>query len=186
MHWLVIATLLGAGIPKPRTNANPSVPAAKLTPTEIRDRAEAYLHTIDTPITADQWRALGPTAADVLEPVIQNAQEFPTRRAAAVGGLVYAAPTRAAALVGSLARDENQPIVVRVAAMHGAAQVLPSSKLVAELKPVLQGADNAGLRAAAADVLARHGKTAGCTAVKAQAAREQSKAGFEKPLDRCR
>ncbi len=187
MHWLVIAALVATPkLPHGKQKApSGQQTAEQLSPEEVRRRAEAYLGTIDTPIRPEQWKALGPRAADVLEPIVTDTKEMPTRRAHALDGLVLAAPQRAAPLVGKIARDESQPTVVRVAALHGAPRVLPSSKLVSELKPVLQKAGDPGMRSVAADVLARHGKQAGCTAVKAQAAKERDNAGFEKPLERC-
>jgi hypothetical protein len=81
-------------------------------------------------------------------------------------------------------QSESQPVVVRVAALHGAARVLSSAKLLAALKPVLETAKQPGLRKSAADVLARHGKRAGCRAVRAQAEREESGA-FDSALTHC-
>src|SRR5205807_4971445 len=78
-------------------------PAEQLPPDEARARAEKYLGTIDTPISAEQWRAVGVAGAEVLEPIVRSAGELPTRRAHALEGLVHAAPQRAAALVGPLA-----------------------------------------------------------------------------------
>jgi hypothetical protein len=146
---------------------------------------EGYLGAIDTPITAQHWKALGPGAAAVLEPIATSESEMPSRRAKALEGLVAAAPERAAALVGKLARDENQPVVVRVAAVHGAGEVLTPSRAMAELKPVLQSARKAGMRSVAAEVLSR--KKGGCAAVRAQAARESEdlRGAYKRALERC-
>ncbi len=159
--------------------------AATMPPAEAQQKARAYLGAIDRPITAEQWRALGPAAADVLEPIATDANEFPSRRAKALEGLSAIAPDRAAPLVGRMARDEREAPVVRVAAMRGAAMVLPPARALTELKPVLQSARSPGMRSAAADVLAR-GKS-GCAAVRKQAARErpEHREAFRNALARC-
>lgn len=156
--------------------------AAPMSDAEVREKANAYLGVIDRAIPAEQWRALGPRAAEVLEPIATDPNAMPTRRAQAVDGLAAAAPERAAAVAPGLARDGKQPLVVRVAAIHATASALSSSRAVSELKPVLQGA-HAGLRAEAAEVLSRHG---GCAAVKRQAARETERPGaWRRALARC-
>jgi hypothetical protein len=156
---------------------------AQLSDDEVREKAQAYLGVIDRPVGAEQWKALGSRAAKVLEPIAGDPSALPSVRAQAISGLASAAPERAKALAGGLARDEKQPLVVRLAAVHAAAAVLPSSGAVAELKPVLQG-PHAGLRAETAEVLSRHG---GCAAVKRQAAREKAErpSAWRRALARC-
>jgi len=127
MWWLVIAALIAT--PRPPRGQRPAPadqapsPQEQVAPEEVPARIRAYLGSIDTPIGAAQWRALGPGAADPLEKIIQNPDELPTRRAHALDGLVAVAPDRAAVLVGKLARDEREPTVVRVAALHRAPHV---------------------------------------------------------------
>src|SRR4051812_30582811 len=133
----------------PRPDAAPA--EQHLSDAELQRTLETYLNAIDRPITAARWKALGPRAAPLLEQVIADENQFPSRRAMAVDGLAAAAPDRAAALLGPLARDEQQPAVVRVAAVHGTARVLPPSRAVTELRPVLRGARSAGMRATAAE-----------------------------------
>ena len=186
MIVLLLAALIA--IPRaPRPSATPAEPIQQqeLTDEELRERIKTYLGAIDRPVTAARWKALGPKAAPLLEAVIANEAEFPTIRAKAVDGLAAAAPDRAAELVGTLARDEKQPVVVRVAALHGAAQVLPSQRTVSELRPVLRSAKSAGLRAEAAEVLSR--KRGGCTEVRDQVARERAehREAFQRALKRC-
>ncbi len=188
--WILIAALVAspATVRKAPLQAPADAPAEapvpQLSPEELRARIDAFLGVIDVPIPVSQWRALGPQAAPLLEQIIGDAQAFPSRRAMAVDGLVAAAPERAAALTPQLAQSETQPVVVRVAALHGAVRVLPPLKLVAALKPVLETAKELGLRKSAAELLARHGKIAGCRAVRAQAGREESGA-FDRALERC-
>jgi hypothetical protein len=182
---LLMAALIAAPRP-PRTGA-PKQPAQQeqLTDDQVRERVEAYLGAIDRPVSIARWKALGPRAAPLLEAIIADETQFPSRRAQAIDGLAAAAPPRAAAIVGKLLRDEKQPVVVRVAAMHGAAQVLPSSRAMTELRPVLQGARSPGLRAEAADVMSR--RRAGCADVRGQVAREkeENRGAFERAMKRC-
>jgi hypothetical protein len=185
MTWLLVGLMLAAPAPRRGQRAPGNAPAETLSDEEIARRANGFLASIDTPISAKQWSALGPRAALLLEPIIENSNEMPSRRAKAVYGLVAAAPDRAAVIVGKLARDEAQPVVVRVAALHGARGVLPSSKLVAELKPVLDGARDAGLRGVAAEMIS-HGE-GGCAVVKARLKREATdeRAAYAYALERC-
>ena len=187
MAWLLLAAMLATPRIPHSKQAQPqsAAPAPQLSAEEVREKVDAYLGSIDRPISAEAWRGLGPQAADVLEPIATDANAFPSRRARALEGLVAAAPDRAAKLVGPMARDEKEEIVVRVAAMRGAGQVLPPSKALSELKPVLQTARSPGLRGVAADVLSR--RKDGCSAVRAQAAREteQDRGGYTRALSRC-
>ncbi len=188
MWMILIAALIALGPGAHRSSAppvaEPGPPRAPLSPDELRQTIETYLNSIDTPISPSRWQALGPAAAPLLEQVLDDRQAFPTRRAKALDGLVSAAPDRAALRVTRLAQGENEPMVVRVSALHGAARLLPSHGLVAALRPVLQSAKEPGLRAVAADLLARHGRSAGCQAVRAQAGREVDGA-FARALERC-
>jgi hypothetical protein len=187
MTWLLFAALLAT----PRApHGQPAEPAApeqqrQLSSDEVRQRVRDYLGAIDTPVTPGQWRALGPQAGDALESIATDAKAFPSRRAKALEGLTYAAPDRAARLVGQIARDEKQPTVVRVAAMRGAGKLLSPDLAERELKPVLQSARSAGMRRTAADVLSR--KKTGCAAVREQAVRERAehREAWKDVLDRC-
>lgn len=186
MIWLLIAALFAAPTPRHGHRAPAAAGAPEsLSDEEIARRANGYLGSIDTPISAAQWRALGPRAATVLEPIIGDRNALPTRRAKAIDGLAAAAPSRAAQLVGKLARDEAEPVVVRISALHGARRVLPSAKLIAELKPVLESARDPGLRGVAAEVIT-HAK-GGCAAVRARLEREgaDERAAYDRALRRC-
>ena len=185
--WTVIAALvaLGPGAHRSAVQPAPQAPApALLSPEQLRKTVETYLGSIDTPIPAARWQALGPAAGPVLEQVLDDPKAFPSRRAKALDGLVWAAPERAAPRVTRLAQSEDEPIVVRVAALHGAVLLQPARQLVATLRPVLESAREPGMRAAAAELLARHGRSAGCQAVRAQAGREATGA-FDRALARC-
>lgn len=188
MNWLLFAALLATPkLPHGQHPPTPAAtePAAQLSREEVRERIGGYLGSIDRPIAAEEWRALGPRAGEVLEPIATDAGAMPSRRAKALEGLVAAAPERAALLVGKLARDEKEPAVLRVAALRGASEVLPEAKALAELKPVLRSARSPGMRKTAADVLSR--RKSGCAAVRAQAAREteEHRGAWESALARC-
>jgi len=187
MTSLLLAALLAIPpSPRPRTpQPSAAEPQLQLSPDEVRQRVRDYLGSIDTPVTAAQWRALGPQAADELESIATSRKAFPSRRAKALDGLAAAAPERAARLVGPMARDEKQPVVVRVAAVQAVGEVLPADAAERELKPVLQSSRSAGLRRTAADVLSRN--KAGCAAVREQASRERAehRAAWKDVLDRC-
>lgn len=184
---LIAALLAGPASVRSRPRADPAAPVAvqKLSPEELRAEVKSYLGSIDTPISDARWRSLGPGAAPLLEPVIDDPKALPTDRARALEGLVAVSPERAQALVVKLAQGEDEPVVVRVAALHGAARLLGPRRLLAAVKPVLEGAKEPGMRATAAEVLAHHGKSAGCTAVRAQAAREADGSHFKRALERC-
>lgn len=187
MMVLVLAALIGLPTP-PRSGAPPqeSPGQQQLSEVELRERVDAYLGAIDRSVSKERWKALGPRAAPLLEAVIADASQFPTRRAKAVDGLVAAAPDRAAQLVGTLARDEKQPAVVRVAAMHGVSHVLSSPRALSELRPVLKTARSPGLRAEAADLISR--KNGGCAEVRDQVAREKAehRPAFDRAMKRCK
>ncbi len=160
-------------------------PDTSLSDAEVQNRVETYLSTLDTPITADRWRALGPRAVPLLEQVLTSGDQLPSRRAKAVAGLASIGGARAQALVVDAARSETQPFAVRAAALHAAPAVLGSRQLVLQLKPILQSSAEPAVRAAAADALAHGAPAEACEAVRAQAARERSPATFHRALNRC-
>jgi hypothetical protein len=183
---LVFAALIAAPRAPRTAPADRPVAQQTLSDAELQQRVNSYLNVLDRPIPRARWQQLGERAAPLLEAVIANENEFPSRRAMAVDALAAAAPARARQLLGKMARDEAQPTVVRVAAVHGAAALLDAGQAVRELGPVLRGARSAGMRAEAADALSEKG--AGCAEVRDQAAREklEHRAAFDRSLKRCR
>jgi hypothetical protein len=184
---LVFAALLAVPrTPRATPPAGPAQAQQALSDAELQRRVNTYLNVLDRPIPRARWQELGERAAPLLEAVISDPNEFPSRRAMAVDALVAAAPGRARQLLGKLARDEAQPTIVRVAALHGAGALLPSDQAVRELAPVLRAARSAGMRAEAADVLSR--TQGACAEVRDQAAREklEHRAAFDRALKRCR
>jgi hypothetical protein len=182
---LLMAALIAAPrLPRTGAAAQPAE-QLQLSDAELRERVETYLGGIDRGVTSARWKALGPRAAPLLEGVIDDGSQFPSRRAKAVDGLVAVAPDRGAQVVGGLARDEKQPVVVRVAAMHGASQLFPPDRVLSELRPILHTARSMGLRAEAADLISR--KQGGCAEVRGQVAREKAehRGAFGRAMKRC-
>ncbi|HKA89941.1 MAG TPA: hypothetical protein VKE22_19905 [Haliangiales bacterium] len=141
---------------------------------DVRTQVEAYLGTIDTPIAADRWRALGPAAAPILEATARDGGAMPSRRARAVEALSFVGAPGAADLMIELARREGEPPIVRASALRGAGNLLPAARLVAAARPIMEGAADLHVRAAAAEVLARRAPREACSPVRAQVAREPS------------
>jgi hypothetical protein len=183
MTSILLASFLCA-LPVHRRPAPPAEPPAEqLSDEEIRDRIDTYMATIDTPISQAEWRVLGPRGATILERMAQDARLLPTRRAKAVAGLSAIGTPGSSAVLLELAKSEQAPLNVRLAAVHGAPAVVASAQVAPALKPVLEGAQNAHVRAAAAEVLSRHG---GCGLVRAQARREDAPARMQRAMDHCK
>jgi hypothetical protein len=168
MMFPIIALLLAA----PAARAAPPGPALQLSDEAVEREVQTLLNNIDTRNLAGSWKALGPRAADLLEPVAQSATELPSRRAKAVEGLVLAAPDRAAAVVTKLATDDAQPKVVRMAALRGVQRTVPPDAAAKSVGKVLRTARDPAMRGLAAEVIAASGSS-GCAEVKAQVAREE-------------
>ena len=166
-------------------------PAAKepvtRTPQEVRAQVESYLGSIDTPVRPEQWRALGPEAAPVLEAIAQDPKRLPTRRARALAALAIVGSPRASKLVVAIAQREAEATVVRMSALRAAGELLDPPGLVVAVKPVLEKARDARVRAAAAGVLARRSPKDGCSSVRSQSAREkqETQATFARALEDC-
>jgi hypothetical protein len=183
MTSVVLASLLCA-IPPARGAAPPAAQPAQqpLGDDEIRERIDTFMRTIDTRISDDQWRALGARGAAILEAMAQDRTLFPTRRAKAVVGLAAIGSPTSSTVLLSLAQSPREPLNVRVTAVLGAPGVVSASELPAVLKPVLESADASRVRAAAAEVLSRHGA---CALVRAQARRERDPLPMQRAVKSC-
>ncbi len=161
--------------------------AQGLTDDQVAARVHAYLGSIDTPISAARWRALGSRAVAPLETVVRDGSALPSRRAKAVEALSVLGGARARKVVLQVARSEDEPFGVRASALRGAGRMLPAKDLIQELRPVMESAREAPTRATAAEVLARHAPRSSCGAVRAQAGREarSTRVQFGAALDRC-
>jgi hypothetical protein len=157
-------------------------PAAAAPDPAVEQRVQSYLGAIDRTVPDSTWKSLGPQAAPILERIAQDPDELPTRRAKALDGLAAIGSSTAPSTMLRLAKDEAQPLVVRIAAVHGAARVVPQAEVVSDLQPVLQGAANGHVRRAAAEEMAAHG---GCAAVQKQAARETQRAYLSRVVEKC-
>jgi hypothetical protein len=156
----------------PVADDQPVQPKEELSADEVRQHVEGYLGSIDTPITANQWKALGPRAVPMLERIAMDQNELPTRRAKAIDGLTALGDTRAPALFKRIASQDSEKINVRFAAVRGLAQVTPPAQAVTNLKPILQGAKDSRVRALAAEQIAVRSRGKSCDLVKAQLDRE--------------
>jgi len=174
-------------LPPPAAEQAPAAPAPALSDEEVAHRVDAYLGSIDTPITADEWRALGPRAVARLSTVATDSGALSTRRAKALGALSILGGAQSKQVILDAAQSEEAPFAVRASALRGAGRLLTPSALAKTISPVLQHAREAPVRAVAAEVLAGHAGASGCTAVRAQVAREsgQAHAQFTRAMARC-
>jgi hypothetical protein len=173
--------------PPPPAEQAPAASAPTLTDEEVAKRVDTLLGSLDTPISADAWRALGPRAVARLASVASDEGALSTRRAKAIGALSALGGPRAQQVVVATAQSEQAPFAVRASALRGAGQLLEPSALAKAISPVLHDASQAPARAVAAEVLAAHAGSSGCAAVRAQVAREpdHARAQFARALDRC-
>ena len=156
--------------PRDPAAGQPEAPPAELSDADLRGQIGAFLGSIDTPIPAAHWRGLGLRAAPILSALISDAAQFPTQRAKAIDGLSALRPASAPALFGKLASSEEEPLVVRLAALRGLGEVVPARRLPAALLPLLEGAKEPAVRAGAAEVLVA--RAGACGSLHAQLARE--------------
>lgn len=182
---LLAAALAGPGTVRRGPPAAAAAPA--LSDAEARERALAYLGTIDSPIAAAQWRALGPAGAAALDEVARSRGALPTRRAQALEGLCAIGGPSAEATALDLARGESEPFAVRAAALRGAARLLPEGRLLEALRPLLVGAGSARLRGAAAEALARRAPRSACGLIRAEARKApmDDRTHFDRALRAC-
>jgi hypothetical protein len=154
---------------------------------EVAQRVQTYLGALDRPVSADRWRALGPRAVPILAGIARDSQALPSRRAKALGALSVLGGTSAQQTILDVARSDVVPFSVRASAIEGAGRLLAAKDLSRELKPIMEHAAHAPVRAVAAETLARHAPRSTCSAVRAQAARERAdhRASFGKALERC-
>src|SRR5256885_9985806 len=166
--------------PPPPPEAGPVTPA-QMSPEEIQERIQMYLGSIDSPITQAMWQRLGPAAIPALEKIARDPEQLPTKRAGALGGITAIGSLTAPDLMLDMAKDEKQPLQVRIAGMFGAARVAPG-RVAQELRPVMENATDGQVRRVAAEVMAAHG---GCASVRAQAKREQDPEVMARGLKTC-
>jgi hypothetical protein len=164
---LVLAAVLLAADPTgtPPTEAGAAGDAA-------RDRVEAFLGTIDTRLPPAVWKGLGPEAAPVLEALARDEARMPSARARAVSALAALDPAEGERLARDLVEAASAPPTVRQAAVRALGHLLSPAALVSAIGPVLRSGEGLGLRAAAAETLARRAPALACPDVLDQAGRE--------------
>ena len=154
MILFLLVALLAAPLLPGRLPRGPAL-SRELDETQLRQRVDACLRSIDDPITPDEWRALGPRAAVLLEEIVRDPAALPTRRAQALWGLVALVGPSALPSLSALAGREEEPLVVRLAAVRALAALSPLDRLEATLRPLLARDAAPGVRKAAAEELAR-------------------------------
>jgi hypothetical protein len=180
------ALLLSAPHVAPLAPASPVV-CLDLTDAQLAERVGDYLKVIDVRIDPDQWRALGPKAAPLLEQVASDPGALPTRRALALWALVQITGLQAQDLLGRLALKEDQPFVLRQAAVRGLATVAAPGDVETALRPIMERAGDSRLRAAAAHELVRRTGGNACTLVLTRISGEplRERAFFTRVLEIC-
>jgi hypothetical protein len=176
LAFLIVLLSAPTQMNPPRAKTQPAPDAGTATPAqmsdeEVQQRVQMYLGTIHGPVTPAMWQRLGPAALPQLEKIARDPEQLPTRRAGALNGIAAIGSLTAPDLMLEMAKDEKQPMQVRITAMMGAERVAPD-RVAQELRPVMENATNGHIRRVAAEVMAAHG---GCTAVRAQAKREQNR-----------
>jgi hypothetical protein len=141
------------------------------------------LGNIDTPMPAETWRSLGPRGAALLLEAVNDSHALPTRRARAIDGLAAMGWSTAAPQLGALANSESEHRAVRFAAVRGLHALAPDDSV--PLVGVLTRAQDARVRALAAEMLSR--RTGGCESIAQQlrAETEETRAFFERARRQC-
>jgi hypothetical protein len=103
----------------------------------VRSKIDALLGGFEHVPSPDEWRSLGSAAPTILAAIANDQSALPTRRARSLGGLASldGADTT---LFETLAKSEQEPLIVRLSAVHGLAQLLPESSRLAALRPLLR------------------------------------------------
>lgn len=168
MNALVATLALALAAPLAATQA----PAARpLTDAQVRSAVHTYLGSIDTPISAARWQALGPRAETELL-AVAAADALPSRRAKAIDGLTALGSSQSQPLFSKLAAAEGEALSVRYAAIRGLGRLLPEPQLLPALEPLLEHSRDARVRAYAGQQLTRRIPSSGCRVLRAQVARE--------------
>src|SRR5438105_1332228 len=92
-----------------------------------RRRVDALLGVRDVAVSSEQWRSLGAAAGAILENIASDSNTLPTRRARALEGIVALRTDRLNELLVRFAHSEDEPLVLRMSAVRGLSQSLPSS-----------------------------------------------------------
>ena len=139
---------------------------------ERRAQVERFLGVIDLPVPLERWRSLGPAAVPLLESVLADGSALPSRRAGAVVGLAAIGGPSARARVLAVAASREELLAVRVTAIRASPLLTGTRELLLSLRPLMQESQPPGVRAAAAEVLAKAVPEKACPTVRGQAERE--------------
>lgn len=152
---------------------------------EVAQQAQSFLGSIDTPISVERWKSLGPRGAALLQKVMVDGAELPTRRSRAIDGLAMMQWVDATVAVKGLAASETEPPAVRAASVRAISTLMSGLEGDAALSTLLRTANETLVRAAAAEMLSR--RTGGCIAVKAQVDSENPRTQpfFSRAMERC-
>lgn len=161
-----------------------SGPAARPS-ASVQATVNAYLSTLDTPISAQRWKALGEEGVAALADIARSQEALPSRRARAVGAAGVIGGEQAKALALELARKDPAS-VVRQSAVRALGQLLSASELAAILTPLLDADPSLGVRAVAANVLSER-TPASCDAIRTRVQQEPAsrQPAFSSALGRC-
>ena len=161
---LYTAIIVGTGNPilaQPQTNGHTSAAV-------VRGKIDALLGGYEHSASPDEWRSLGSAAPAILAAIASDQNALPTRRARSLEGLASFDGT-STALFESLAKSEQEPLIVRMSAVRGLGWLLPESPRISALRPLLN-ATHPQLRGVTAEVLAH--TPGGCSVIRDQAKRE--------------
>jgi HEAT repeat protein len=171
--------------PKPLpVQAGEPKPDPEMSDEDVRSQMAAYLGAIDTPIPLSSWKSLGLRAESPLLAIVQS-DALPTRRAKAIDGLAAIGTSHIDEL-RSIADNDGEVYVVRLAAIRGLGNLLSENEMVSALTPLLTSAKDARIRSVAGLVMVSH-SAATCPAVKAQIRSEstETRGHFVRAMDAC-
>jgi hypothetical protein len=179
---LLLALALSA--PRPPSGSAPAQSSPAAAPAEdVRDQVSAYLGAIHEPVPPATFRALGPAAEDALVDFARN-DPLPIRRLRALEALAGLGGPRAEAVHREVL-SSAAPSAVRRGAVRGLARLSGPSGVTRTLGPVMEGDRDPGVRAAAAEALARSAPAESCGRVRARAKVDADAARFGHALAEC-
>jgi len=169
--------------PAPAAPAAPSAPEAAPS-SDVREQVSAYLGAIHEPVPPASFRALGPGAEDALADFARS-DPLPMRRVRALEALAGLGGARAETVHREVLASPTAPPAVRRGAVRGLARLAGPTGAARVLGPVVEGDRDPGVRATAAEELARTAPAAGCGPIRARAKVDAEGARFRRALAEC-
>lgn len=155
-------------------------------PAELRGQVNAYLSSIDTPITKAQWKALGPEAAPLLQQIATSSESLPLRRARAIDGWSAVAGAAGSDWLVTLAKSEQEQFVVRRSALRASQARMGAGQFLQTFQPLLTENSDPRIQNEAGQALIARAPTQGCAAVRSTiAAQRQPGESLLALLKRC-